>query len=173
VAWNIWLQRCVVFWRASYTLRAHCIFNLWIKKIGQSFTQSNVTMYNRYTHRSFSGQTVQTVYVYIHTWATRHCQHCSEWVHHCPSFNADWVFLYTTWFGTLDCFPRSCLACLFLDWLAQILLLIKVPNLNTYKSHRYTSQLKQKEAQHRNFFYNVFQPTREHPPSPLRWDKGS
>ncbi len=24
-----------------------------------------------------------------------------------------------------------------------------------------------------NFFYNVFQPTREHPPSPLRWDKGS
>jgi hypothetical protein len=23
------------------------------------------------------------------------------------------------------------------------------------------------------FFYNVFQPTREHPPSTLRWDEGS
>jgi hypothetical protein len=43
------------------------------------------------------------------------------------------------------------LAWLFSAWLAQILLLMKVPNSRTYKSHRYSSQLKQHKTQHSNY----------------------
>ncbi len=45
------------------------------------------------------------------------------------------------------------LAWLFLAWLPQILLLIKVPDLNTYIIHRYSSQLKQHKVYHSNYIH--------------------
>ncbi len=88
----------------------------------------------------------------IHTWATRHCQHCCEWVNPCSSLKADWVFLFTMWFEMLGLLPT------LMAWLdyfqlgfAQILLRIKVPNSSTYKSHRNTSQLKQRKTKHSNY----------------------
>jgi hypothetical protein len=47
----------------------------------------------------------------------------------------------------------------FLAWLAQISLLITVPNSNTYKSNKYTSRLKQYKVQHNStatYIHNYF-----------------
>ncbi len=74
----------------------------------------------------------------LHTWVSRHWQHHSEWVH--PK--ADWVLSLTTWDAMLSSFPS-------IAWLGSFILACPVlaadqcPNSNTYKSHRYTSWLKQ------------------------------
>ncbi len=57
---------------------------------------------------------------------------------------------HMTW-GAWTASHADGLAWLFSAWLAQILPLTKVQNSNTYKSHRYTSQLKQHKTQHSNF----------------------
>ncbi len=68
----------------------------------------------------------------IRTWLPRRCQHCSKWVHPCSSLKADRVLLFTmclrnAWTAS----HADGLAWLLLAWLAQIMLLIKVPTLNT------------------------------------------
>ncbi len=90
---------------------------------------------------------------FIQTWMTKRCQHCRDWVHPCSSLKADWVFLPTTWHKTLRLLPQADgLAWqFFLAWLAQNLMLIKVPNSRTYKSHKYTSQPKQHITWHSNY----------------------
>jgi hypothetical protein len=45
-----------------------------------------------------------------HTWAAKHCQHCSEWVHPCLCVKVDWITFahHVTW-DALDSFPCWCL----------------------------------------------------------------
>jgi hypothetical protein len=78
------------------------------------------------------------------------------YIHPCSSLKADWVFLFTSWLEKLE-LPSHAngLAWLFLARLAQILLPIKGPNSNTYKSHRYTSELKQHKAQHSDYNMHI------------------
>ncbi len=80
------------------------------------------------------------------TGATRCCQNCSEWVHPCSSLKVDWVFLFTRWlWNAWTASNTSGLAWLFSAWLAQILLLIIAPDLNTLhitvKTTQSTAQL--------------------------------
>jgi uncharacterized membrane protein len=57
---------------------------------------------------------------------------------------------HVTWDTWTASHARS-LAWLFSACLVQILLLFKVLDLNTYKPHRYTSQLRQHKSQHSNY----------------------
>ncbi len=56
----------------------------------------------------------------------------------------------------LDCFPCRWLGLAIFSLACQILLLIKGPNPITYKSHRYTSHLKQHITQHRTIYKLFF-----------------
>ncbi len=76
---------------------------------------------------------------FIHTWATKHCQHCSERVHPCTSLIADWVFSLTTWDRTPNNFPCRWLGLAIFSLACPDLAAYQSPNSNTYKSHRYTS----------------------------------
>jgi hypothetical protein len=88
-------------------------------------------------------------YYFIHTWAAKHCQHRREWVHPCSSLKADWVFPLTMW----DRPPNNFL---LMAWLGYFSTILACPDLaadhchnsNTYKSHRYTTRLKQYKAQY-------------------------
>jgi hypothetical protein len=103
----IWKWVAIIFnqWNCSRQCRSReqthmsrrvlwLIFNLRIKKIGSSFTSFHKSIISLDQHEQF-----------IHTWATKRCQHCSEWVHSCSSLKADWAFKPTTWHEGLRLLP--------------------------------------------------------------------
>ncbi len=154
---KFWIDWC--FWY-KYIYNANCggmLFDFKTKclQIGPSFTQSYITIIVTHNDHIFLSNSTNSLC--IHIWVTRRCQHCRKWVSPCSSLEADWVFLFTTWLGMLELLPMSVawlgLAWLFSAWLPQILLLIKDPALNTYKSHRYSSQLKQHKVYHSNYIH--------------------
>jgi hypothetical protein len=129
------------------------IFNLRLKN--RLVIRIILRHYDRCTQWSFSYlQYKQFMHTCIHTWETRRCQHCSEWVHPCSSLKAGWFFLFTTrlW-GCWTASHASDSAWLFSAWIALVLLMIKVSDFKHNKSYIYTSQLKQYKAQHSNYTY--------------------
>jgi hypothetical protein len=77
---------------------------------------------------------------FIHTWETKCCQHCGEWVHLCYTLKADWIFSITTWVWTPNSFPCQRHGLAILSLACPDLAPDQSLNSNTYKSQRYTSR---------------------------------
>jgi hypothetical protein len=111
------------------------IFNLRIKKNRVSYT-CNHTAIIIVKHSNMELVSLPTHY-FIHTWATRHCQHCSKWVDPCSSLKADWAFLLATWHETPNHFPCRWLGMAIFSLACLDLTVDQSPNSNSYKSHMY------------------------------------
>ncbi len=94
-------------------------FNLWTKN--RISHLNNCTA--NYTHYTLKLSLLISNRQFVHTWKTNWCPHGSKWVHPCSSLKAYWIIPPTTWHGTLWTASHG----EGMAWLAQILLLIKVP----------------------------------------------
>jgi hypothetical protein len=132
------------------------IFNLRIKK-NRSVIHTIIGYYNRHTQWSFSCQIVQTVHVYIleqlgfvSTAAKKNesiLAHLSKQTESSCSPHD---------LGRLNCFPHWWLGLAIFSLTAQILLLIKVPDLNSYKSHRYNITAKTTQSTAQQLYTRTF-----------------
>jgi hypothetical protein len=121
-------------------------FNLQKENQFQSFTKS-YSYYNGHTCKSFFSTNTNNLYILERLVVVSTATNESILV---PLSKQTEYFIHQVTWATWVTSNADGLAWLFPAWLAQILLLIKVPNSSTYKSHRYTSQLKQHVAQHSN-----------------------
>ncbi len=119
----------------TYFLFLTCRKKNWIS---HASTHNIIMIITHWTQSLLSQSTLFYTY-----WAAEHYQQCSEWVHPCSSLKTDWVFSFTMWDRTPNKFLLQWIDLAILSLACPVLASDQSFNSNTYKSHRYTSWLKQ------------------------------